>query len=96
MCERHMPLTKHHLYPKATHAALKQRGLTQVQLSSMLWVCRQCHNAIHKHIPDNRLLAENYNSLEKLLEHAELYKFARWASSQKGRSKRDGTLAYAR
>eukprot|EP00878_Enallax_costatus_P025008 GHUV01026725.1.p1 GENE.GHUV01026725.1~~GHUV01026725.1.p1 ORF type:complete len:384 (+),score=121.40 GHUV01026725.1:1111-2262(+) len=66
LCGRHMPLTKHHLIPRDVHKEFKKRGFTFDQLQSGLHVCRPCHSAIHKAVPDNKELAMHYSTLENL------------------------------
>ena len=86
LCERRMPLTGHHLRPKSQHARLRACGFSQAELSVVLMVCRQCHNAIHDHI-DEATLASTYHTAESLLKHEGVFAFVRWASKQ--RSRRD-------
>lgn len=40
MCERHMPLTKHHLIPRDVHKERKKRGCSAEQLNTGIMVCR--------------------------------------------------------
>jgi len=44
-------------------------------------LCRPCHSSVHK-THDNKTLAVDYNTLEKLLGDPAIYKFAKWASRQ--------------
>lgn len=41
ICERDVPLTYHHLIPRATHAkALKRKWHPEALLNSVAWLCR--------------------------------------------------------
>ncbi|KZT54809.1 hypothetical protein CALCODRAFT_404078, partial [Calocera cornea HHB12733] len=84
LCARPMPLTAHHLYPRAEHARLlKRTQLTKDQLQHTLaYLCRPCHNAVHGLI-DKATLANEYASMDKLREHEGLIRWADWASRQK-------------
>lgn len=91
LCERYMKLTRHHLIPKSTWSRLR---FTDPSFSHLhgdysksdlnrqtIDICSPCHSNIHK--IDNLELAYSYNTLDKLLEHPNVYKFAKWASKQK-------------
>ena len=40
MCKRAMPLTRHHLLPRRTHAKLKKKGFSKEKLLSSSYICR--------------------------------------------------------
>ena len=84
LCERRMPLTGHHLRPRSQHARLRAGGFSQAELSVVLMVCRQCHNAVHEHI-DEEALARDFFTADLLLGHAGVLAFVRWAARQRGR-----------
>jgi len=84
LCERRMPLTGHHLRPRSQHARLRARGFSAAELSAVLMVCRQCHNAVHEQI-DEETLASAFFSADLLLAHEGVFAFARWAARQRGR-----------
>ena len=79
-----MPLTGHHLRPRSQHARLRASGFTLAELSTVLMVCRQCHNAVHEHI-DEATLASAYHTADLLLGHAGVLAFVRWAAKQRSR-----------
>jgi hypothetical protein len=90
MCQRNMPLTFHHLIPRATHSkmlhtfdrwTMRQRGID---------ICRPCHNMVHQTWEETEL-AENYNTLEALLATEQVKQFIKYARSQKTVSKDDAT-----
>ncbi|KAJ3293558.1 hypothetical protein HK104_004373 [Borealophlyctis nickersoniae] len=84
LCERPMPLTFHHLIPRATHKKLLKRGLftKQEMCTRGVMLCRPCHSAVHRQF-DHLTLALEYNSIEKLLEHEGIIKWAAYASKQR-------------
>ena len=41
LCERIMPLTRHHLLPRRAHAKLKKKGFSKEQLLSSTYICRR-------------------------------------------------------
>jgi DNA mismatch repair ATPase MutL len=96
LCGRDMPLTKHHLIPRDVHKEFKKRGFGFDQLQSGLLVCRPCHSAIHRAVPDNKELAMHYRTLEDLRQHEAISKFSAWASKQRVSSKVDATAKHFR
>lgn len=86
MCERHMPLTWHHLFPREVQKKFLKRGfMTSEQRSNGISICRQCHSTIHRSF-DNELLAEQLHSLESLLQQESIQKWVAYASKQKSRA----------
>lgn len=91
MCGRHLLLTFHHLIPKDTHPTyLKKRlpaGIEGEPTRSFLntygtMVCRQCHSYIHS-LASNEVLAKEYNTLTKILEHPRVQRWVEWAGKQR-------------
>lgn len=68
LCERLMPLTRHHLVPRTTHSRMRKRGFTAEQLNQTIDICRPCHSGIHR-IIDHQTMAEEFASLEALIRH---------------------------
>ena len=95
LCERRMPLTGHHLRPRSQHARLRACGFSQAELSVVLMVCRQCHNAVHDHV-DEATLASSYHTAELLLKHEGIFAFVRWAAKQRSRGDTIQTLQIRR
>lgn len=79
ICERDwVPLTYHHLIPKAVHAKVLKRGWHEErQLNSVAWLCRACHSFVHR-MASNEELAKNYYTVEMICEKEEVQKFAMW------------------
>lgn len=91
LCEREgLKLTAHHLIPKAVHRKQRYRKLydREEMRTRLLMVCRPCHNAIHRCIPDEKELALRYPTKEALLAHDCLAKQVQYLSKQKVRGKR--------
>lgn len=72
-------LTRHHLIPKHLHRKKRFRKLFSREelITRTLWVCRPCHNAVHR-VADEQGLGLYYNTREKLLQNEELTGFVEW------------------
>jgi len=94
LCGRALLLTFHHLIPKDTHPTYLK---SQSQLASVgiegepsrgflntygTMVCRQCHSHIHS-LATNQVLAREYNTLQKILDHPKIQRWVEWASKQR-------------
>ncbi|CAK0838982.1 unnamed protein product [Prorocentrum cordatum] len=100
MCCRSMLLTFHHLIPKDVHPTYLGKRLprgveapcacpTRAFLNTYgLMICRPCHNTVHK-IADNGVLATEYNTLAKLMEHPNVQSWVEYAKKQRA-TKRSG------
>jgi 5-methylcytosine-specific restriction endonuclease McrA len=79
ICSReHIPLTYHHLIPRQTHAKAIKRGWHKDwELNKVAWLCRACHNYVHK-IASNEELAKEYYDVDLLLAREDVQKFAAW------------------
>ena len=67
MCERYMPLTRHHLMPRMMHARLRKQGFERDVLCRTCNICRLCHDAVHRFFSEKELALE-YNTVEKLMQ----------------------------
>ena len=85
LCDREKPLTFHHLIPKAVHTKKKfiNRFGKEEMRTRGLMICKMCHSGIHDLIPDEKTLAESYNTKELLLAHDGVKKHVAWAGKQK-------------
>lgn len=83
LCERFTRLTIHHLLPKSEHKRLIKRGLFDKHQCDNLTIkiCRNCHNSCHQYI-SNKDLADEFNSIDKLLSNELIYKFVKFNSRQ--------------
>lgn len=79
ICQReHLPLTYHHLIPRAVHAKVLKRGWhREWELNKVAWLCRACHSFVHK-VGSNEMLAKELYSVDLLLEREDVQKWAAW------------------
>ena len=73
------------MIPRGVHR--KKRFVNQFGKKEMhkrsLMLCKDCHNGIHDLIPDEKELAEKYNTKELLLENEAIQKHVAWVRKQK-------------
>ena len=83
LCARAAPLTRHHLIPKALHDKpyVQKRYAKSQRISATLWVCRACHNQIHRLFSEKEL-ALTYNNRDSLLSDERLATFVQWLASK--------------
>lgn len=73
-----VPLTYHHLVPRAVHAKALRRGWhAEADLQAAAWLCRACHSFVHR-LEGNEALAREYYTVDKLLARDEVRAFAAW------------------
>lgn len=84
MCERPMNLTAHHLIPRTMHAKYAKKGYASEFLNTCIMICRQCHSKIHS-TEDEKTLAREYNTLEKIMQHPDIIRYVGYARKQKAR-----------
>ena len=87
LCDRVIQTTRHHLHPRETHDWLRARDPTRYTdklLGTTVALCRMCHSAVHRFFP-NRVLAEEFHTLDLLLGSDKVCAFAKWASTLQGR-----------
>ncbi|WP_018168578.1 hypothetical protein [Thioalkalivibrio sp. ALMg9] len=80
LCGRKMDaLTRHHLIPRKQHRRkrIRRRFSRAERAARILWVCRPCHDHIHKHF-DEQTLAERLNTREALLAEPVVQDFIAW------------------
>jgi len=82
LCRRQLSLTFHHLIPSSVHRKRwVQKRFSKEDLRKGVWLCRDCHDAVHRFI-SNEELAQRWNTIHLLLEHPEVRKFVNWVSKQ--------------
>jgi hypothetical protein len=88
ICEReHLPLTYHHLIPRAVHAKVVKRGWhSSWELNKVAWLCRACHSFVHR-LATNEELAKEWYSVDLLLERDDVQKWAAWVSKVRWKAK---------
>lgn len=86
LCKRILNLTEHHLIPKEMHNKKWCKSIFTVEEcnNNKIYVCHDCHAAIHMFI-SNKDLAKKYNNLDKLKEHEKLMNFVKWVSKNEQR-----------
>ncbi|KAJ7696195.1 hypothetical protein B0H17DRAFT_1269280 [Mycena rosella] len=83
ICEREIPLTYHHLIPRATHTKVLKKNLHPTSmLNSVAWLCRPCHTVVHQ-IATNEELARGYYSVSLLLGREDIQRWGKYASKQR-------------
>mmetsp|Transcript_31486 Transcript_31486/g.77981 ORF Transcript_31486/g.77981 Transcript_31486/m.77981 type:complete len:271 (+) Transcript_31486:128-940(+) len=82
LCLKRLPLTKHHVIPRSTHAHWLKKGMTQQELSQGIMICRPCHDVTHR-IADHMTLATQYRTVDQLRDNEVMRKWLAFA--QKGR-----------
>jgi hypothetical protein len=85
MCGQERVLTKHHLIPCAVHSKgrFQKRHKKKEMQQRGINVCKLCHDGIHDLIPDEKELAEKYNTLEALLADERIQRHIKWSRKQK-------------
>lgn len=83
LCKRAAPLTRHHLIPKAQHGKtyVQKRFARSERITATLWVCRPCHNQIHRLFSEKEL-ALTYNSRDALMADERLRTFVDWLAGK--------------
>lgn len=82
LCGRSAATTRHHLVPRALHRRLKRRnGVQGRDLCATIPLCRPCHATLHQTF-DERDLAENYDTLEKILADERMARWRKWLSGK--------------
>lgn len=101
MCDRSMPLTFHHLFPKKIHKRLQERthkghseskGIPKDELRTCgIMICRPCHSSLHRAY-DHEHLAKHLNSLETILADEKMQSWIIYAEKQKQCDRKHGIL----
>lgn len=88
ICDRDwIPLTYHHLIPRALHAKVLKRGWhREDQLENVAWLCRACHSFVHR-VATNEELAREAYTVDLLLEREDVLKFAAWVGKVRWKTK---------
>lgn len=83
LCARDAVLSFHHLIPRKMHRRQHfRKKFTKQQLAEGVYICQLCHRGIHK-LYDEMTLAKEFNTLDKLLEDADVQKHINWVKKQK-------------
>lgn len=83
MCQRVMPLTRHHLIPVMHHKHGKWASMDQAWLkSNVALICRPCHSAVHS-MEDERTLAEQFHTLELLMADERMQRWVKYIAKRR-------------
>lgn len=88
ICERDwIPLSYHHLIPKAVHAKVLKKGWhDEWMLNSVAWLCRACHSFVHR-MASNEDLAREWFTVERILERDDVQEWAKWVGRVRWKAK---------
>ncbi len=76
--------TEHHLIPRKCHSnKWFKKNFSREQMQETVPLCRDCHNAVHKFVANEKDLGRHFYTLDLLRSNAQITKFAAWASKQK-------------
>ena len=82
ICGREETLTRHHLIPRTRHHNKRnKREFDRSTVKRTVGICRPCHSQIHALLTEKEL-ERDYPTIEKLLTHAEVRKFAEWIATK--------------
>jgi hypothetical protein len=82
ICGREEALTKHHLIPRTRHHNKRnKREFDRSTVKRTVGICRPCHSQIHAVLTEKQLERE-YPTIEKLLAHPAIRKFAEWIATK--------------
>lgn len=62
--------------------------MSKAELHAGIMICRDCHSAVHK-FEDNKTLAAEYSTLDKLLEHPRMSAWLSYIRKRRPTSKAD-------
>jgi hypothetical protein len=90
LCERELELTEHHLIPRTNHKNkwFRANFTLDDMKTRKLNLCGDCHPAIHKSIPDEKVMGRDYNTKAKLMSNQEVRKFVDWVKKQQKKVKK--------
>ena len=82
-CHRALPLTFHHLVPRKVHRRPRyRRRFSREQLALGIYICRDCHDAIHRTY-DELALATRFDSPQSLADDPPLARHFAWLARQR-------------
>ncbi len=80
LCRRDIAaLTKHHAIPRSLHSnkRVKKQFTKEACITTILWLCRPCHNTIHKVLTEKQMAAKFY-TIDALLSQTQIHEFILW------------------
>ena len=83
LCQQVRDLTFHHLIPRKLHRRNSfRKRFDKDSLSQGIYICRICHNGLHKTY-DELSLAKRFSSKSAILSDEKLSKHIEWSAKQK-------------
>ena len=83
LCGRERSVSFHHRIPRTLHSnKWFRKRYTRTEMAEGFYLCADCHGAIHKFIPSEKQIGRDFNTREKLLEHADIASFVEWISTR--------------
>ena len=79
-CRSSQDISKHHLIPAACHTnKWFKKNFTRHEMGHRaVFVCRECHHAIHDAVPSEKELGKKWNTKELLLSHPKIRIHVEW------------------
>jgi len=78
ICRRQAVLTRHYLIPRTRHSNKRNKRVFDRQVvKRTVGICRPCHSQIHAVLTEKEI-ERDFNSIDALLAHPEVAKFAAW------------------
>ncbi len=73
-------ISKHHLIPRTVHSnKWFQKHYSREEMGKRaVFVCRECHHAIHDAVPSEKELGRYWNTRELLLSHPQIKIHVEW------------------
>jgi hypothetical protein len=76
--------SEHHLIPRTCHSnRWFRKRHTREEMRRTIPLCRDCHRAIHRLIPDPKELGRHHCPLEDLRAHEQIARFVAWVRKQR-------------
>ncbi len=75
---------EHHLVPRTCHSnKWFRKNFSRGRMRETISVCRHCHSAIHRFVPNEKELGRHYNTVESLMEQPDIRRFVEWAKDRR-------------
>ena len=76
--------TKHHLIPRTCHSnKWFKKQFSREEMLVTIDLCRDCHKALHRLVPDEKEIGRTYNTVARLKDHPKVAKYLAWARKQR-------------
>ena len=80
LCGREELCNEHHLIPRKCHSKkwFRNRFTKEEMQTRLAMLCECCHDEVHRLIPNEVELGKEFNTVELLLTHPQVSKYAEW------------------